>query len=148
VKNKVVDRNTEKEYHRGMENLSTPAILRSRCFGPFSRYRLDDFRTRFGTVEYIVTDAERPDETGRPSVIRQAATETEAVSGLLGVREGYWPISAGARAPRASVSLPVVCSHCKATIGTKPGFPAHLAGSVSHGICETCLPEFRAEMAR
>ena len=51
-------------------------------------------------------------------------------------------------ATRETVSLPVVCSRCKATIGTKPGFPAHLAGSVSHGICATCLPVFRAEMGR
>ena len=80
-----------------METNSTTAILRSRYFGPFSRYRLDDFRTRFGTVEFIVTDAERPDDDERPSVVRQAATEREAVEGLLGVREGYWPISAGAR---------------------------------------------------
>ena len=34
-----------------------------------------------------------------------------------------------------TVSLPVVCSECKADMGTKPGFPASLAGAVSHGVC-------------
>ena len=95
-----LDDNRLPTYHVGMEpnnnntHKSQPAILRSRCFGPFSRYRLDEFRTRFGAVEFFVLDAERPDESGRPSVIRQAATEAEAVAGLLGDREGYWPVTA------------------------------------------------------
>jgi hypothetical protein len=98
VKNKVVDRNTEKAYHRVMDNLSTPAILRSRCFGPFSRYRVDEFLTRFGSVEFVVTDADRPDAaTGLPGVIRQEPTLARATEGLLADREGFWPIPTAAR---------------------------------------------------
>ncbi len=81
---------------------TTPAILRSRCFGPYSRYRLDDFRTRFGTVEFIVTDAERPDETGRPSVIRQAETD----AGIYA--RGFFHRNNPGRDGSGSAALPVI----------------------------------------
>ena len=59
-------------------------ILSSRLFGEFSRYKLDKCRTRFGTVVYMVSDAETPDPiTGLPQIIRQAATEEEAIKGLV-----------------------------------------------------------------
>ena len=61
----------------------TSQTLSSKTFGEFSRYRLDAFQTRFGTVEYFVLDAERIDAlTGLPAVIRQAATAEEATAGL------------------------------------------------------------------
>ena len=57
-------------------------ILRSMTFGPFRRYRLDVCRDRFGSTVYLVLDAERPDATGLPSIIRQEATEEAARKGL------------------------------------------------------------------
>lgn len=60
-----------------------PAILSSKTFGEFNRYRLDTFRTRFGTLGYFVADAERIDPaTGRPAIIRQSDTAEAAVAGL------------------------------------------------------------------
>lgn len=54
-------------------------------FGPWGRYRIEARHTRFEAVEWHVTDAEAIDqETGLPSVIRQAATQEEARKGLLG----------------------------------------------------------------
>lgn len=44
------------------------------------------------------------------------------------------------------VALTVVCSECKADMGTRPGFPASLAGAVSHGVCAACLPALRARL--
>ena len=44
---------------------------------------------------------------------------------------------------QATVALQVVCSECQASMGSKPGFPAHLAGKVTHGVCPTCLPGLR-----
>jgi hypothetical protein len=59
-------------------------ILSSRLFGEFSRYKLDKCRTRFGDIVYMVMDAETPDPiTGLPQIIRQAATEEEAIKGLV-----------------------------------------------------------------
>jgi hypothetical protein len=63
-------------------SMTTPQILSSTTFGPFSRFRLDEFRTRFGDVVWMVLDAERPDRQGRPTVIRQASSREEAVAGL------------------------------------------------------------------
>jgi hypothetical protein len=61
----------------------SPAIVSSVLFGEFSRFRLDEFRTREGAVEWFVLDAERPDpETGLPSVIRQSASRELALAGL------------------------------------------------------------------
>lgn len=58
-------------------------ILDRRLFGPFSRYRLDKCRDRFGNIVYLVADAERLDElTGLPAIIRQKSTEEEAIAGL------------------------------------------------------------------
>ena len=63
-------------------SVSTP-VVSSRTFGEFSRYRLDVMRSRFGTLTYLVADAERLDPvTGGPAIIRQADSEAEAVSGL------------------------------------------------------------------
>jgi hypothetical protein len=63
-------------------DLSRVRTLSSVVFGECSRFRLDEFRTRFGTTEWFVMDAERPDTMGFPSVIRQAATRAEALAGL------------------------------------------------------------------
>lgn len=62
-----------------------PRTLSRRFFGEFSRYRLDAFQTRFGTVEWMVFDAEVTDPvTGGPACIRQANSMEEAKAGLEG----------------------------------------------------------------
>ena len=56
---------------------------RKRFFGDYSRYAVFPVHTRFEAVEWFVADAEVTDEvTGLPAVIRQAASEAEAVAGL------------------------------------------------------------------
>jgi hypothetical protein len=51
-------------------------------FGGWSRYAVAPVHTRFGSVEWFVWDAELPDDSGRPEVIRQAPTFDEAIRGL------------------------------------------------------------------
>jgi hypothetical protein len=51
-------------------------------FGEFKRYAVAPVHTRFGAVEWFVWDAERPDDTGFASVIRQEPTLTAALAGL------------------------------------------------------------------
>jgi hypothetical protein len=57
---------------------------RKRLFGPYSRYAVAPIHTRFDAVEWFVWDAEHKwiDASGRPGVIRQAATLDEALRGL------------------------------------------------------------------
>lgn len=59
-------------------------------FGPYSRYKASAFKTRFGTVEYHVHDAEVPDPDGDgvlPSLIRQFDTFEELVAFAESVTE-------------------------------------------------------------
>jgi hypothetical protein len=49
-------------------------------FGPFSRYCVCAVHTRFDVVQWIVTDAEKPDDWGLPSIIRQNDDFNVAVS--------------------------------------------------------------------
>ena len=52
-------------------------------FGDHSRYCLSSFRTRFGDIEFQVTDAELEDEvTGKPALIRQETNVSDAVKDL------------------------------------------------------------------
>ena len=54
-----------------------------RLLGAESRYAVAPVHTRFEAVQWFVWDAERADDvTGLASVIRQAESEEEAVSGL------------------------------------------------------------------
>ena len=46
-------------------------------FGPFSRYALDTCRTRFGTIEYFIADAEVTDDLDLPAVFVQTDDRTE-----------------------------------------------------------------------
>lgn len=56
---------------------------RGRVFGPWSRYLVFEFVGRDGVAVWMVTDTDRPDEiTSEPGIIRQGATEAEAVAGL------------------------------------------------------------------
>ena len=66
------------------ETKNAPEILSKKAFGPAGRYRLVEFRTRFGTTAWHVTDAEAPTRTAADPapIIRQAATAAEAVRGL------------------------------------------------------------------
>ena len=58
-------------------------VLSSTIFGDLSRYRVEECRTRFGTIEWMVFDAEITDEiTNRPACIRQASTRADAIDGL------------------------------------------------------------------
>ncbi len=53
------------------------------AFGAGDRYRVFAIHTRFGTIEWMVTDTELVDElTGLPAVIRQEPTRARAVAGL------------------------------------------------------------------
>jgi len=64
-------------------SMTSPRILSSALFGAYSRYCLVEFQTRFGWVEWQVSDAETPDPvTGLSQIIRQCRTREEAVSGL------------------------------------------------------------------
>jgi len=60
------------------------AVITSTVFGPFSRYRLEGWVTRFGTVMWAVLDAEKPDplDPELMAIIRQADTVGEALAGL------------------------------------------------------------------
>lgn len=51
-------------------------------FGDFGRYAVAAVNTRFEAVQWFVWDAERMDEDGRPSIIRQSETKEEAMRGL------------------------------------------------------------------
>lgn len=57
---------------------------RKRLFGDLSRYAVAPVHTRFDAVQWFVWDADNAwmDETGKPGVIRQAATLEEALKGL------------------------------------------------------------------
>jgi hypothetical protein len=56
---------------------------RKRLFGEWNRYAVAPVHTRFDAVEWFVWDAYREEHDGHfPAVIRQAATEAEAVAGL------------------------------------------------------------------
>lgn len=67
------------------ENL--PALAGKRAagavtFGEFSRFAVYPVHTRSDRVTWFVTDAERTDEFGLPSVIRQASTFLGATVGF------------------------------------------------------------------
>lgn len=54
-----------------------------RLFGEYHRYAVAPVYTRFDAVEWFVWDAHETDPvTNGPAVIRQAATEAEAIAGL------------------------------------------------------------------
>ena len=57
-------------------------ILAQATFGDFSRYCLAVVLTRFDKIEFQVSDAERPDDDGMPSVIRQTETIQSALEGM------------------------------------------------------------------
>lgn len=53
-------------------------MMKPFTFGPYKRFRAAEFQTRFGTVEYHVTDAETADEvTGAPALVRQFDTREQ-----------------------------------------------------------------------
>lgn len=52
-------------------------------FGDNSRFALAAVHTRFDAVTWMVFDAEQEDElTGKPKIVRQADTVSEALSGF------------------------------------------------------------------
>jgi hypothetical protein len=55
---------------------------RKKTFGDYSRYAVAPVHTRFDALSWFVWDAELPDETGKPSVIRQADNLEETLKGL------------------------------------------------------------------
>lgn len=69
-----------------MANSNSFAILSSELL-PGGRFRLEECRTRFGDVCWMVHDLQRPERIWRrgpsmPAIIRQAASREEAVAGL------------------------------------------------------------------
>lgn len=58
------------------------AILSRTFFGEFSRYRLDECRSRFGNIVYMVFDAERVDGAELAQLIRHENTREAALFGL------------------------------------------------------------------
>lgn len=55
----------------------------SLIFGDFSRYKLYAVHSRFNRVSWFVEDAEKPDDFGQPTVIRQEESPESAVEGLI-----------------------------------------------------------------
>ncbi|MBE3126175.1 MAG: hypothetical protein IMZ57_11035 [Acidobacteria bacterium] len=61
-------------------------ILDRTTFGEFNRYRIDRCRDRFGSIVYLVLDAEREDPViGGPLCIRQSGSFEVAIAGLENV---------------------------------------------------------------
>ena len=52
---------------------------KKKLFGEHSRYAVAPIHTRFDAVEWFVWDAEIINSDGLPEIIRQAATEQEAI---------------------------------------------------------------------
>jgi len=64
-------------------SLAGKAATKKRLFGEYRRYAVWAIHTRFDAVCWVVADAHVTDPvTGGPEIIRQAATEAEAVAGL------------------------------------------------------------------
>ena len=63
--------------------------LRGKCakpkqtFGDHSRYAVWPCHTRFDAIHWFVADANIIDESGHPTIIRQADTLESAISGLV-----------------------------------------------------------------
>ena len=51
-------------------------------YGAFGRYRVAPIHTRFNRVGWFVWDAERPDDSGKPTIIREEWTREAAIAGL------------------------------------------------------------------
>lgn len=52
-------------------------------FGEFGRYAVAPVHTRFDALQWFVWDAERPDEDGRATIIRQEETREAAIAALI-----------------------------------------------------------------
>lgn len=52
------------------------------CFGRAGRYAVAAMHTRFDAITWFVWDAEKPEDDGTPSIIRQADTLEAAIAGL------------------------------------------------------------------
>lgn len=63
----------------------TPKIVKTELFGDFSRFKLIEFFTRFGTTCWMVEDAERM-VSGKPEVILQEDSRELAVSKVLDIQ--------------------------------------------------------------
>jgi hypothetical protein len=63
-------------------NLASKLASDKVLFGECSRYALFAVHTRFDAVQWVVADAESPDHTGLPRIVRQADTPEQAVAGL------------------------------------------------------------------
>lgn len=53
-----------------MTDPSLRRVLTSETLGPYSRFRLESFATRFGGVEWFVWDAE---QGAKPAIVMQGA---------------------------------------------------------------------------
>jgi hypothetical protein len=69
-------------------------------FGEFKRYAVFAVHTRFVAIQWLVTDAEAPDEvTGAPGVIRQSYTAAAATSRFRSPEDSRILEGAGVRHP-------------------------------------------------
>ncbi len=77
-----------KTHYKNNPDKKGQLAARKRFFGDHSRYAVAPVHTRFDAVQWFVWDAENPwlDETGLPSVIRQASSLEEAINGLYVIR--------------------------------------------------------------
>ena len=51
--------------------------------GEFKRYRVVPVYTPFNYLQWYVWDAEKPDDNGKPTLIKIASSREEAITGLL-----------------------------------------------------------------
>lgn len=66
-----------------MTQHAQPRVVSSVISRRDTRYRVDEFLTRFGTVVWMLFDAERADPvTGHPACIRQADSREAALAGI------------------------------------------------------------------
>lgn len=72
-----------------MASTTRTRILTSEKLGEFSRFRLTSIQTRFGSVEWCLTDAEIEDpETGLPAIVAQG-TEAQCRAKVIAVEATY-----------------------------------------------------------
>lgn len=66
-----------------MASQPQPQTLSRKVFGPHSRFCLVEFQTRFGTIEWMVNDAETPGPGGLPETVVQESDREAAIAKAL-----------------------------------------------------------------
>lgn len=68
----------------------SPAI-RKHLFGECSRFAIAPIHTRFDYVQWFVWDAHKLDSDGKPDVIRQFDSSSDAAMFVLMIKDGHMP---------------------------------------------------------